>query len=110
MWVICLILKGFSSQSIVIESLRKCVICEHQQHCWQRLMTGDRDFAPHFIPLIRQHLCCSSQPVAVLWLPGNGSQKPLSWEGERRKGREKQEAGSGGKGREKLPRERLVPA
>lgn len=51
-------------------------------------MNRDRDFAPHFSLLIRQHLCCSSQPVAV-WLPGNGSQKSFSWKGEGGKGRER---------------------
>lgn len=95
---------GFSSQSTAIANLRKCVICEHQQQRWQRLMTRDRDFAPRFSPLIRQHLRCSSQPVAV-WLPGNGSQK--SFLGKEKGGKGGREERRGGKVERSCPGESL---
>lgn len=65
---------------------------------------------PHFSPLIRQHLCCSSQPVTARVVA-------RQWKPEARSpflGREKQGKGGreqgGGGGKEVAGGEKLVPA
>ena len=83
------------------------VIGEYQQHCWQRLVTGDRNFTPSFQPLhqaasVLLLSACDGLFVARQWKPGARSPF-LGREKEGKGGREVRR----GEGRKKLPRGRL---